>query len=303
MFLDIPYPVLLAGMLVLGIIVGAFSNVTSGGAGILTIFILTSFFSLDIQQATGTILAASTAVVAIGAYSFYRKKEIDVRLGLSVGISGLIGAFLAARFAASIDSTIMERAFGVFTLALACYTSYFFISKWKKEKKLETDYAAKGNSISASTAEQVSVSQTQPQVPRLVGTSPVAVLVQFGKGALIGIVTGLFGVGAASLSIVFFLLLFRLDTKAVLGTSLFASFFRYLGGSVGYVTEGKVSLLLFGILAVGGCFGSVVGARFLLGRKIGSDDIYIKLLQVAILLFVSYEFLLRFVLPFGQISF
>ncbi len=279
--------------MILGLIIGGLSNVTSGGAGILTIFVLTSFAGMVIQESTGTVLAASTAMVGIGTFSFYSKKEIDVRLGLTVGLSGLLGAFLAARWASSIDATIMERIFGAFTLALACYTAYFFIADWRKKKSVVN--LSKSKSVTLAQGEQVSV--TDSKGSRWAGSSAGALLVQVAKGALIGVVTGLFGVGAASLSIVFFLLLFKLETKVVLGTSLLASFFRYLGGSIGYVTEGRISLVFFSVLAIGGCAGSILGARFLLGRPIGSGDIYIKLLQVAILVFVSYEFLLKFIFP------
>ena len=48
-----------------------------------------------------------------------------------------------------------------------------------------------------------------------------------------------------ALGVILFLLLFRLDTKTVLGTSLFASFFRYLGGSVGYLTAGQINPVAF----------------------------------------------------------
>ena len=111
-------------------------------------------------------------------------------------------------------------------------------------------------------------------VPRFSGRDPVSLVVQIVNGVLIGIVTGLFGVGLASLGVILFLLLFRLDTKTVLGTSLFASFFRYLGGSVGYLTAGQINLFYF--------------LELVLAGGIASRYSLIKMVQVAILLFISY---------------
>jgi len=83
-------------VLALGVLTGGLSNVTSGGAGVFTIYFLTAYVGLAIQDSTGTVLAASTIIVLIGAISFYRKGGVDVQLALTVGVSGVVGAFAAA---------------------------------------------------------------------------------------------------------------------------------------------------------------------------------------------------------------
>lgn len=120
---------------------------------------------------------------------------------------------------------------------------------------------------------------------------------QVAKGALIGVATGVFGVGLASLGIVLFILLFKLDMKMVIGTSLLASFFRYLGGSIGYFTLGMISPFYFAVIVLGGALGSVIGARVILGKGRGSNVWYVKPVITVILLFISYEFLLRYYIP------
>ncbi|HUI86749.1 MAG TPA: sulfite exporter TauE/SafE family protein [Nitrososphaerales archaeon] len=279
---------------ILGVVTGGFSNVTSGGAGIFTIYFLTNFQGMAIQEATGTVLAASTLIVLIGAISFYRKGQVNSQLAVTVGLSGVVGAFLAARWASSIQSSTLEEAFGGFTLVLACYTSYRFTSEWRRRKRtgalpeIQTTATAP---VTASLPSQSGV--TTVTASRWAGTDPLALLVQILKGVLIGVATGLFGVGLASLSIVLFMILFKLDLKVILGTSLFASFFRYLGGSLGYLTTGQIDPLFFAILVVGGGIGSVAGARIVLGTGRGSKEIYIKLIVVGMLIFIGYEFLLK----------
>jgi len=302
----IPYLVVVLAIFVLGVITGGLSNVTSGGAGVLTIYVLTNYAGLDLQKSTGTVLAASAVFVLIGVITFFKRKQVDFQLGLTVGLSGVAGAFLAARWAATIQSASLEHVFGAFTLGLAFFTSYLFISDWQKKKKnlrLGNGGTLQSKELSQTGEIKMPMNQLQmqPQVSRFAGTSPVALTVQIVKGVLIGIATGLFGVGLASLSVVLFLLLFKLDTKMVLGTSLFASFFRYLGGSLGYLSASppQVDLFWFLILVVGGGIGSVIGARMVLGTGVASKDILIKMTQVVILLFISYEFLLKFLI-FGH---
>jgi len=273
----------------LGFLTGGLSNVTSGGAGIFTIYYLTNYEGLVIQDSTGTVLAASALMVLVGAIAFYRKKQVNTQLAITVGVSGVLSAFLAARWASTLQSSSLEEAFGAFTLVLAFYTALKFTNDWRNEKRKAP--TADSAIASGNIARPSSAGLSQPS--RWAGRTPAALAVQIAKGLLIGAATGLFGVGLASLSVVLFFLLFKLDTKVILGTSLFASFFRYLGGAAGYLTTGEIDPLFFLILVVGGGLGSFIGARILLGGGRGSKDIYVKIIVVGILVFISYEFFLK----------
>jgi uncharacterized protein len=295
-------------LFILGIATGGLSNVTSGGAGVLTIYFLTAFLGLTVQTSTGTVLAASTVITAIGTISFYQKKQIDMKLGLVVGISGVFGAYIGGLLAASVQNVSFEHVFGIFCFALAAYTTFMFVSEWRRKKKEsatvyatvpESSVPSSGVSSSSST-----MSQGTNQVPsdsnptpvqrgRLAGTDPLSLSVQISKGVLIGLATGLFGVALASMSIVLFILLFKLDTKMILGTSLFASVLRYAGGTASYLVTGYFSLNYFLVMAIAGAIGSVIGARMLLGGGKLSKDIYVKLVVIAILLFIGYSFLTK----------
>lgn len=304
----------------LGVITGGLSNVTSGGAGLFTIYVLTNYASLVIQRSTGTVLAASTIMVLVGAITFHRKRQVNSFLAITVGLSGVAGAFLAAEWASSINPTSLERYFGLFTLGLAIYTGYRFLSERRKvnQTKFEAKIAdpaslasdsalsdskssSSPQSSSSSSSSSLQKSSSSANLTRFAGKDPLALAIQLTNGILIGFATGLFGVGLASLSIVLFILLFRLDVNTALGTSLFASFFRYLGGSAGYLATSQIDLFYFVVLVVGGALGSIAGARFILGGNqqgsgLRSKENYVKLIIVGIMLFISYEFLLKFLI-------
>lgn len=306
--LVIPFELVVAGVFILGVLSGGLSNVTSGGAGVFTIYVLTNYAGLAIQQSTGTVLAASTVIVFIGVISFYRKKQLHMPLALSVGLSGVVSAFLVARWASTIAGTSVELAFGGFTFVLAFYTLYQFYKEWRRgNNKRETLRTPGPNSDTSlpsisganlrvtgrSTNSDMAVFSNGNHLSKFSGTNPIALLLQIATGIFVGIATGLFGVGLASLSIVLFLLFYNLDMKMALGTSLLASFFRYAGGSIGYFTAAQFDPLMFGILVAGGAIGSIVGAKIVLGKGKGSKEVYVKLLIVGLLFFISYEFLLK----------
>ena len=69
-------------------------------------------------------------------------------------------------------------------------------------------------------------------------------------------------------------------------------FTRCIVGSVGYLTDGLISPGYLLVTVVGGALGSTVGARHVLKEDGGSLDIYVKLIVIGIMIFVSYDFLL-----------
>ncbi len=293
---------------ILGLITGGLSNATSGGAGVLTIYVLTAYAGLVYQSADATVLASSTIFVLVGAISFYRKRQVHTQLALTVGLSGVLGAFVGATLTLHANSTDLERGFGIFTLGLAGYTTYLFYSEWSRKKKNKKNGQIQsqqelipeitgGSDGSPRISPEIVTKNVANSAGRFSGRDPVSLAVQIAKGVLIGLVTGIFGVSLASLSVVLFIILFKLDMKLVLGTSLFASFLRYAGGALAFVNTGQINMEYFLLLTVSGIAGSLVGAKMILSDKKGSLDIYIKLIIILMLLFISYEFLLKFYLP------
>jgi uncharacterized membrane protein YfcA len=229
-------------------------------------------------------------MVLIGAIAFYRKKQVDGQLSLTVGLSGVLGAFAAARFATSVESLLLERAFGAFTLFIAAYTAFQFIRSTRK-RLVKKSHSTLPNGQSIDQSIEQGQAQFNNNTSRWRGRDPLAVTVQVASGIALGVASGLFGVGGGGLTMAALLLVFKLKTKLMIGTSLLSSFFRYAGGSLGYLTAGSVNPLTFLILTIGGGIGSIVGARFIMSRR--TKDSYIQLILVVLFIFISYEFLAK----------
>lgn len=271
----------------LGLITGALSNVTSGGTGAFTIFVLTKYYGgLTIQQSIGTVFAASTVMLLFGAVTFYRRGEVDKQLALTVGLPGVVGAFTAARFATMLQSALLEQAFGAFMAFLAFYASFELFQSYRRKKKTRlaaTTSLDVNGGANTSTVSNVEVHSSWR------GRSLPAIAVQISLGIAVGLITGLFGVGGGGLMMAALLFLFRLKTKVVLGTSLVASLFRYAGGTVGYAIASSINPFIFLVVAIGGAIGSVAGARVVTNKR--TKDSYIQFVLIGVFLFISYEFL------------
>ena len=318
------HTLVIGAIFVLGVITGGLSNVTSGGAGLFTIFVLTKYAGLSFQESVGTVLASSTLMVLFGAVTFYRQRQVNRLLSLTLGVSGILSSFLSAEIASSIQAAPLERGFGLFTLFIAFFSIYQILRSRRSknsgvvESQGKQNLGSEGSSMKDSTLLSLSLRGNLPPVfgrragssssiggegveasargpdyskNRWAGSDPLAISLQVALGIAIGVATGLFGVGGAGLTLAALMLVFKLRAKEMLGTSLMASFFRYAGGSFGYRLSGQISLLYFAVMTIGGAIGAVSGARFIMKEK--TKDSYIQLIVIALFFFISYEFLVK----------
>mgnify|MGYP002151919766 CR=1 FL=1 len=82
----------------------------AGGGGVL-IGILSGVFGLQIDKAIGTALAAMCVVTVFGAVSHYREGHVAPRIGLIVGVTGIVGAVIGAELGQQVPDRVLELGF------------------------------------------------------------------------------------------------------------------------------------------------------------------------------------------------
>ena len=117
-----------ANMLLLvasGIIVGIGASFTGLGGGFLMIPLLL-FLGFSAQKAVGTSFLA-ILVIAISALVAHNKlSNVDYKLGILLGIGGIIGAQIGSRLVEHISTAHFKRVFAVILVGLA---TYLFVKK------------------------------------------------------------------------------------------------------------------------------------------------------------------------------
>jgi len=117
-----------ANMLLLvatGIIVGIGASFTGLGGGFLMIPLLL-FLGYSTQKAVGTSFLA-IVVIAISALVAHNKlSNVDYKLGILLGIGGIIGAQIGSRLVEHISTAHFKRVFAVILVGLA---TYLFVKK------------------------------------------------------------------------------------------------------------------------------------------------------------------------------
>jgi uncharacterized membrane protein YfcA len=206
----------------------------AGGGGVL-IGLLSGVFGLEIDKAIGTALAAMCVVTVFGAVSHYREGHVAARIGLIVGLSGVIGAALGAELGQLVPNRVLELGAGL-TLWLLAGLVWYRTRIAARSNAPATDRAALGR---------------QEEIVRGVTL-----------GATGGIAAGFFGVGMAPYLQLGFLSGLRLSLVRTIGTTMLTLVF--ISGSAASVLarHGDISGKHLVAAIVGLSSGSYLGAKF-----------------------------------------
>jgi hypothetical protein len=101
-------------ILLVGLVIGAFSGVVGIGGGILFVPALVWLFGMSQHKAQGTSLGALLAPVGIFAFlEYYRRGNADLRIALLLAAGFLVGGYFGAVGAQHISELWLRRIFAI----------------------------------------------------------------------------------------------------------------------------------------------------------------------------------------------
>jgi len=121
----------------LEIIFGAISGIITAmgmGGGTILILLLTIFAGLDQRAAQGINLVffVPTSITAI--IINLKNKNIDLKLGFQLAISGIFGAIIGAYISSNIDVKLLKKFFAIFLIIIAFYEIYTIYKQYIKKQ-------------------------------------------------------------------------------------------------------------------------------------------------------------------------
>jgi len=107
------------GMIISGLIVGLATGIFGAGGGLTVFIILYSFLKFPIKKAIGTssFIMLFTALAGVAGYA--QNGNLDISLGLIVGISAAVGGAVSSIFANKINEEFLSRIIGAFFIFFA----------------------------------------------------------------------------------------------------------------------------------------------------------------------------------------
>lgn len=219
---------------VLSLAIGLLLGLLGGGGSILTVPMLVYLFDIPVKNAILTSFAV-VGVSSLAAVARYAGRgQVCWKSGLFFGLSGMGGSFLGGRVGAVLPDHILMALFGLLALA----TGIVMLVK------------AKRTALVPALAMKSCLCPLHTAYPRVLF-----------DGFLVGVVTGMVGVGAGFLIVPVLTLLVGLPTPAAIGTSLMILVMNAMAGFAGQATLENPNLELIATVTTATLTGAVLGAQ------------------------------------------
>ena len=106
--------------LLIGLAAGVLAGLFGIGGGILIVPALLFFARMPMLTATGTSLGALLLPVgALGAITYYRAGNLNVRASLLIAAGLFLGAYFGSRIAQLLEPVMLKRLFALFLVLVA----------------------------------------------------------------------------------------------------------------------------------------------------------------------------------------
>lgn len=107
-------------LVLIGITAGVLSGLFGVGGGIIIVPALVFFLGMTQHSAQGTSIGLMLLPIGIlAAYNYYNTGNLNIRYGLIIAASFVIGGYFGSKLSLSIDEVLLKRVFGFLMLAVA----------------------------------------------------------------------------------------------------------------------------------------------------------------------------------------
>jgi len=260
-------------LLGLGGMVGILSGMFGVGGG----FLLTPLlFFIGIPPAVAVATEANQIVASSfsGVLAHFKRKTVDLRMGVVLLIGGLVGAALG------VQVFNMLRAMGqVDLLVRLCYVVFLgIIGALMFVESLRTIRRAKANAGGPPPRRQHRGWIHALPFKMRFRTSGLylSVIPPLIVGVAVGVLAAIMGVGGGFIMVPAMIYILGMPTKVVVGTSLFQIIFVTAFSTLLHATTNyTVDMILAVLLLIGGVIGAQIGAR--IGVKLKAEQLRILL--------------------------
>ncbi len=234
-----------------GFVVGVLSALFGIGGGVVMVPFLRMALSLAAPVASATSLAAILPTSVVGAWARSKSGDIDIFLGTTIGLSGVLSAPLGAWLAGSLPGWIAMAATSVLMLGAA-------VSVWHRMRHPHPQ----AHQSSTCTDRTAALSGSAWQSHSRTVSHPRSRTVTIGLclGVIAGFLSGYLGIGGGFVIVPLLIRFFNLSIQKASATSLVSIAILGIPGCIVHTLMGHVLWLEAGLLIVGSVLGAQVGA-------------------------------------------
>ena len=256
-------PILLLSLIIIGLLAGVLGALFGIGGGIIIIPMLTIFYGMSAADAAAVSLIGIVATSVGGTLYYMENKVTNIRLGLLLEISTVIGSMIGVFLALALESWIIMLVFSaVLTLtAIKMLLNPFMDVTGTEDGEFSYNDLRTGETIRYDIEHKG---------------------IGFSSCVLAGIISSLTGVGGGLIKVPIMNMVMKVPMKAATATSSYMIGITAFSGSILYFLSGHVDLEMAAFVAIGTFLGAVIGSH--LSRRFDSSSMkkYFSILVLAI---------------------
>ncbi len=214
----------LASLAVIGLVGGFMAGLVGIGGGIVIIPLLVYVAGLQVNLATGISMVQAFFATSSGLVIHRRNRTIDTRLGVLLGIVGVVGALFGSFGSKYVPDVTLLTVY--FCLVIVAVILMFMAPKGSEEKEYKVFF-------------------------------PLAGVL----GLIVGALAGMLGVGGGFIMTPLMISVLRIPTRVAVGTSLLMILPTTFSGSIGKIATGQFDLSIAAVVIVGSIIGAQFGGR------------------------------------------
>ena len=221
-------------VLISGIVTGLVLGIFGSGGSIIAVPALLYLIDLDAKQAIAMSLGIVAVTATISAFDNWRHGNVNLRVSAVFGLFGVIGTYGGARLGVLTPAVVQ----------LVLFALVMYAAAWKMLVKKKA----------VATAGLAEPAPDEPVIGARLGHIA-------GHGIVVGVLTGLVGVGGGFLIVPSLVLLSGIPIRQAIGTSLAIVAAKSYAGFAGYVGAIPIDYALMGSFTAVCVVSSLAGTR------------------------------------------
>jgi uncharacterized protein len=211
----------------LGVLIGIALGLMGGGGSILTVPIFVYVLGIEAKSAIAMSLAVVGATSLFGSIGHWRAGNINIKIASIFAPVAMIGTFAGAKLAVFLSGQTQLILFAAVMLLAAFFMLH--------DTKADNNSHGNGDSL------------------------PVGLIIL--EGIVVGILTGLVGVGGGFLIVPALVLLGKVPMKQAVGTSLVVIALKSFAGFAGYLGSVPIDWAMLGVFVAVSSVGILIGTQ------------------------------------------
>lgn len=284
-------PVLL---FLLGFVLGVLTGFFGVGGG----FLLTpalNILGFQMVYAIGTGFFALVGKTLFGAVRHHRLGNVDLKLGITLGLFSIPGVELGKRLVLHLESlniagTYVRVAYIVLLVLISIFMLKEYYHLWKMKQKGQEGEGIEQQEKGSTLTRYIYRIGLPPKISLpCSGVDSISIWVIIVSGILIGFLSGFMGLGGGFMGLPLLIYVIGVPTIIAVGTSLVVVFLTSCYGTFVYAIGGYVEWKAALIILAGSLIGVQMGiyaTKYVVGMKI-------KIMFALLLLFVAVSVFLK----------